>query len=60
MTEQQEEMGSLIDRLENVTAMLVVPLPDKIHVDCLRESLPEITEKLKKAFVELTGENPWR
>lgn len=59
--EAKEELGQAIDSLENCTYGLVnMPnLPDRIHVEGLRASLPDIIVKIKAAFVKLTGENPW-
>jgi hypothetical protein len=36
-----------------------MPLPAEMHVNQLKQLLPEKVEKLKKAYVALTGENPW-
>ena len=59
MTEQQEKLGQLIDRLENLSSALNFPLPDKMHVEAFKEALPELVVKLKESFTEITGENPW-
>jgi hypothetical protein len=59
MTQEQEKLGQLIDRIENLSFALNMPLTDHIHIKAFRESLPEITKELKESFVEITGENPW-
>lgn len=55
----EEEMGLLIDRLDNLAHALVMPLPLSMHVDSLRQSLPEVVREMKSAFVKLTNEDPW-
>ena len=61
MNENLEELGQTIDTLENLTTSLVnMPmLPDKIHVEALREGLPKLVVKMKECFVKVSGENPW-
>lgn len=46
--EQKEKIGEVVDRLENLIAALSMPIPDSIHVECLRESLPEVKEQLQE------------
>lgn len=59
MNEAQEQLGVLIDGLDSLVSALSMPLPDAMHVQALRASLPEKVEGLKAAFVAVTGENPW-
>jgi hypothetical protein len=60
MEEKFERLGQLIDRIENLSFALNMSIPDNIHVQSFRESLPEIVKKLKESFIEITGENPWK
>lgn len=57
--EQNENLGRLIDRLDNLRYGLDIPMGAQFHVDQLKVILPEITAEFKKQFVEITGENPW-
>jgi hypothetical protein len=57
--EQKDKFGRLIDTLDNLAHALTLPIPDSIHVEAIRESLPEKVEDLKKIYQEVTGENPW-
>ena len=59
MTNKLEELGQLIDGLDNLAHALTIPLPDKMHVDCIRDLLPDKVLELKNIFIEITGENPW-
>lgn len=59
MEEKHETLGHIIDSLDNLAHALTMPIPDSMHVECLRQSLPEKVLELKKIFVEITGENPW-
>lgn len=54
-----EKLGQAIDRVENLMTALQMPLPDGMHVQVLRSTLPEIVQELKEGFVEAAGENPW-
>jgi hypothetical protein len=60
MTEEQSEtLGQLIDRLDNLSYGLDIPIPDSMHVQQLKLILPELTNEFKKSFINITGENPW-
>lgn len=59
MTDEVNELGEAIDQLDNYAHALLLPLDPKTHVKCLREGLPEVVKRLKAAFVNVTGENPW-
>lgn len=49
-----EALGIEIDRLDSITTMLVngFGLPDKMHVDVLRATLPKIVESLRAIYDE--------
>jgi hypothetical protein len=51
-----EKLGLAIDRLENLCFSINIPLRPEVHVQQLRQSLPEIVEELKAGFIEVTGE----
>jgi hypothetical protein len=52
--------GEAADLLRELAAEPVsVPLPDKSHLQALRESLPSVRDRLRAIYVEQTGENPW-
>jgi hypothetical protein len=57
--ENKDEMGRLIDRLENLCGAMVIPMPDKFHLDNIKVSLPEIVEKMKVHFEDIVGEKIW-
>lgn len=59
MTEEMENLGQAIDRVDSLAHGLQLPLHDHMHVEQLKVLLPEVVAELKKAFVALTGENPW-
>lgn len=42
----KEQIENLKNRLENINATLSLPMPDKIHVDCLRDLIPELIEDI--------------
>lgn len=57
--EAAENLGSEIDRLENLGGALALPMPAAVHVQQLREAIPDVARRLKEHYVALTGENPW-
>lgn len=57
--EQKEDLGKLIDEIENLVYALQIPVPADMHVKTLKELIPEKVTRLKKIYVEITGENPW-
>lgn len=59
MTDEMEELGQAIDTVANLAGALELPMSAKFHVDQLKVALPEVAERLKKAFAAVTGENPW-
>lgn len=59
MEDKFEKLGQLIDSIDNLAHALKLPVPDSIHVESLRELLPEKVEELKKSFTEISGHNPW-
>ncbi len=60
ITEQQaEELGLLIDELDNCAHALKLPLPPQMHIEQLKLLLPEKVQKFKDLFIAITKENPW-
>ncbi len=54
-----ENLGILIDRLDNLAHALKLPVADKMHVQQLRLALPILVKDFKAAYVKELGENPW-
>jgi len=44
----KEKIECLKDRLENINATLSLNMPDSIHVQCLRDLLPELIEDVNQ------------
>lgn len=59
MEEKFENLGTLIDELDSLAHGLKLNMPNELHVESMRQSLPEKVKRLKESFVEITGENPW-
>lgn len=60
MDDKYETLGQLIDDLEDLTFALNIPMSDGFHVEQLKKILPKKVKDLKKSFIEITGENPWK
>ena len=58
-SEKFETLGQLIDQLESLSLALNLQIPDRLHIEAFRKSLPEIVDELKASYVEITNENPW-
>ena len=59
MDEKHDALGQIIDDLDSLAHALQMPMPAQMHVDALRQSLPEKVAALKAAFVSITGDDPW-
>lgn len=57
--DQKDRLGRLADRIDNLTHAMALPLPDSVHLQALRDAMPELRDELKAIYVEVTGENPW-
>ena len=60
MDSNWEQVGESVDTLENLITAMKMNLPDDLHLQALRESLPDLREKLRSAYVQATGEDHWK
>ena len=58
-TNASEDLGRAIDKVNNFTHALLIPLPAEMHVEQLKIGLPEVVNELQTAFAAVTGKNPW-
>lgn len=54
-----EAVGLVADQVDSLVHAMHLPIPDAMHVNALRESLPEVRAELRRITVELLGRNPW-
>ncbi len=54
-----EDIALQVDRIDNLLASMTMPIDNSIHIDALKESLPEMKGKLKQAYFELGGDDVW-
>lgn len=54
-----EEFGDIIDRIDNLLGALELPMPAEFHVNQIKSELGEMSEDLKRIYIEEEGENPW-
>ncbi len=47
-----EKIKAALNRLENVNATLSLRIPNEIHVDAMRQSLPEIIQDFRDAIMD--------
>ena len=55
-----EEIAGIIDTLSNLIAATELPLKPEVHFKALKEALPRVEERLKKAYLKLGGEDHWK
>lgn len=58
-SDNMERIGFASDTLENLVAALSLPLPPTMHIQALKETLPEMVKILREVFVSETNDNPW-
>lgn len=54
-----ETIGQIADRLDNLVAALDLPMPPAFHLGQIKQQLPDVANELKRAVIEMSGENPW-
>jgi septation ring formation regulator EzrA len=57
--EHMEELGQIVDRIDNLLAAAKMPIPPQMKLECTLTSLRKISEELKIIVIDVTGENPW-
>jgi len=55
-----DEIAEVIETLDNLVAALSLQMPAEIHLVALRESLPEVRDRLRTAYLNLGGEDHWK
>jgi len=53
------EFGEVINRVDNLLGSLEIPMPAEFHVEQMKRELKEVSDKLKRIYVEEEDENPW-
>lgn len=54
-----DKIAEAIDTLENLIAALSMPMPDHIHVQCLRGQLPDVLTQLRDGYLAAGGDDHW-
>jgi hypothetical protein len=55
----EAELGEIAETLDNLHHALMLPMPADLHLKALKEALPDLRDKARRAYEELTGDNPW-
>jgi len=53
------EFGEVINTVDNLLGTLEIPMPAEFHVKQMKRELKEVSDKLKRIYVEEEDENPW-
>jgi hypothetical protein len=60
MTENNaERIGRMADDLDSCLYTAKLPLPDKMHIECLSAKIREVRDGLVEIVKAETGDNPW-
>lgn len=54
-----DEFAEVIERIDNLWGALEIPMPVEFHVNQMKRELEEVSDKLKRIYVEEEDENPW-
>jgi hypothetical protein len=57
---QLERLGQLADKADNFWHASKLPhVKDSVHKDCLASGMKEISDELKRLYVEVASNDPW-
>lgn len=54
-----DESAEVIEKIDNLRGALEIPMPAGFHVNQMKRELEEVSDKLKRIYVEEEDENPW-
>ena len=54
-----DEFAEIIERIDNLRGALEIPMPVECHINQMKRELKEVSDKLKRIYVEEEDENPW-
>ena len=53
-----DEFSEVIDTIDNLLGAMEIPTPAEFHVKQMKYELKEVSDRLKRIYVE-EDENPW-
>ena len=56
---KRQEFAEVIEKIDNLRGALEIPMPAGFHVNQMKRELEEVSDKLKRIYVEEEDENPW-
>lgn len=59
MNKNLEKIAETTDELESLLYSLTLPMSAEFHVRQIKKTIPKKIEKIRKAIIEESGENPW-
>lgn len=54
-----DEFAEVIDTIDTLLGAMEIPMPAEFHVKQMKRELKEVSEKLKRIYVEEEDEDPW-
>lgn len=54
-----DEFAEVIESIDNLRGALEIPMPAEFHINQMKRELKEVSDKLKRIYVEEEDENPW-
>ena len=53
------EFTEVVDTIDNLLGAMKIPMPAEFHVKQMKHELKEVSDRLKRIYVEEEDENPW-
>ena len=54
-----DEFTEVVDTIDNLLGEMKIPMPAEFHVKQMKHELKEVSDRLKRIYVEEEDENPW-
>ena len=54
-----DEFTEVVDTIDNLLGAMKNPMPAEFHVKQMKHELKEVSDRLKRIYVEEEDENPW-
>lgn len=58
--DQLASLGEIADTIDNLSHATKIALPAEAHLEALRPALEELCDRLRRLYVAVSGQNPWK
>lgn len=60
MSEAIENIGEMVDTIDNLIAATSLPMTPQFHLENLIENLRDLREKARETYIALGGDDEWK